>query len=115
MIDFSKMTDLEMFQHDENIFMQSLNLGYLVVLDNGIGDHIVFETLMDELFAKHPKISMACCYPEIFDKYISDKMQYITLDMAKCICNVDELNIYKKMNDWNWKKSLQEAYRKLYL
>ena len=29
--------------------------------------------------------------------------------------NLDQWNIYKKMDEWKWKGSLENAFRKLYL
>jgi hypothetical protein len=28
--------------------------------------------------------------------------------------NIDEYNIYAKMDQWNWKDSLENAFRKMY-
>jgi hypothetical protein len=103
----------ELYGHDEEIFRQALDCDYLVILDNGIGDHIVFASLMAELLKKHNKITMACCYHEVFEEY-KDSITHISLDQAKLITNLDGYNIYKKMSDWNWTNSLQDAFRRMY-
>lgn len=105
----------ELYIHDEEIFKQVLNLSdnKLVILDSGIGDHIVFKSILPELLEKYNNIVIGCCYPYIFEDYPDIKL--ISIAEAKKLINDDELNIYKKMADWNWRDSLQNAYRKLYL
>lgn len=102
----------ELYAHDEEIFRSNLNVGYLIVLDNGIGDHLVFESLMPEILDKYNKVTIACCYPEVFDEW---DVECISIATAKQMMNVDEQNVYKKMADWSWEGSLQNAFRKLYL
>lgn len=102
----------ELYGHDEEIFRSHLNVGYLIVLDAGIGDHLVFESIMDEVLEKYNKITIACCYPEVFDDWSVD---CISIADARRISNIDDQNIYKNMIDWKWEGSLQNAYRKLYL
>lgn len=112
---FKNMTNEEMFEHDEEIFKTVLNLPNikLIMLDNGIGDHIIFKSILPEILEKYNNIVISCCYPYVFDDYPNLKL--ISISEGKKLVNVDELNIYKKMADWDWKDSVQNAYRKLYL
>jgi hypothetical protein len=48
------------------------------------------------------------CYPEIIPGKTIAEAQNLFGD-------IDQWNIYKKMAQWNWKGSLEDAYRKLYL
>lgn len=101
-----------LYSNDETIFRQVVNAGYLIVLDSGIGDHIVFESIMSEVIEKYEKVTIACCYPEVFDDW---NVELISIGDAKCIIDIDQQNIYKCMADWKWEGSLENAYRKLYL
>jgi len=53
----------EMFEHDEKIFRNTINYQdkTVVVLNNGMGDHIVFNKILPEI--KNPVVFG--CYPEI--------------------------------------------------
>ena len=105
---------LELYEHDENIFQQLLYNIKLIVLDNGIGDHIVFKSILPELKEKYDSIIVACCYPEIFEDEYPD-LKLISIELAKKSINLDNYNIYKFMADNNWSDSLQNAFRKKYL
>jgi len=104
----------ELFRHDEEIFRKYIDAGYLVYLDNGIGDHIVFSTLLDELIEKHDNITIACCYPQVFDEW-QHKVKLCPLIDVQMMVDTLEYNVYKKMSDWNWQESLQQAFRRMYL
>lgn len=96
-----------MYEHDEKIFREIIKLKdrTIVVLDNGLGDHIVFKHVLSEI--KNPVIFS--CYPEIIPgQSISD---------ARALLNdgIEDYNIYRKMDEWNWKGSLEDAFRKLYV
>jgi hypothetical protein len=99
-------TKKEMYEHDEKIFKNVI--GYsgstIVVLNCGLGDHIVFSRILDSL---HNPIVFGC-YPEV--------IPCRSIAEAEALFgNLDQWNIYKKMADWKWTKSLEDAYRKLYL
>ena len=96
----------ELFDHDEKIFKTTVELKdyTVVVLDCGMGDHIVFNHVLPEI--KNPLIFS--CYPEIVPgKSIAEARQLFG--------NIDQYNIYRKMDEWNWKDSLESAFRKLYV
>lgn len=96
----------EMFEHDEKIFQNIINFKdkTVVVLNSGMGDHIVFTKVLPEI--KNPEIFT--CYPEIVSgRSIAEAIELFG--------GLDPWNIYRKMEQWNWKDSLENAYRKLYL
>ena len=99
-------TKQEMFAHDEQIFRNFLQYrdSNIVVLNCGLGDHIVFNSILDSI----PNPMVFGCYPEI--------VPCRSIAEAKSLFgDLDQWNIYKKMCQWNWKDSLENAFRKLYL
>ena len=106
----------ELYEHDEKIFQEFLNQGYntkkLIILDNGIGDHIVFSAILPDIKKKYGEVTIACCYPELFEGE-----NCISIATAKNIVgnNIDNYQIYKYMWDKNWKDSLENAFRGMYL
>jgi cellulose synthase/poly-beta-1,6-N-acetylglucosamine synthase-like glycosyltransferase len=99
-------TNRQLYEHDEQIFRN--HLAYrdktIVVLNCGMGDHVVFSHVLPEI----QNAEVFTCYPEIVPgKSIAEAHQLFG--------DVDHHNIYKKMNQWHWKDSLENAYRKLYL
>ena len=96
----------ELFEHDEYIFRNIVGLKdkKVVILNGGMGDHIIFKRILSEL--DDPLIYT--CYPDIIPgKSIAEaKMLY---------GDIEPYNIYRKMAEWKWTDSLENAYRKLYL
>ena len=95
-----------MFKRDEEIFRNMLkyNNKTIVVLDSGMGDHIVFSHVLPDI--KNPEVF--CCYPDIVPgKSLAEAYQLFG--------DLDQFNIYRKMAEWNWKDSLENAYRKMYV
>ena len=86
-----------------------------VVLDNGIGDHLMFKQILPELLQKFPdqRLVVAACYPEVFEDMnldiVSLNEAYVTLG------KIDSYNIYKWCIDHQWKESMVEAFRRMYL
>jgi len=99
-------TKQEMYAHDEAIFRNIVGFSNstIVVLNSGFGDHIVFSHILPEI--SNPIIFT--CYPEIVPGRSIAEAQALFGD-------IDQWNIYKKMAQWDWKGSLEDAYRKLYL
>jgi GT2 family glycosyltransferase len=99
-------TKQEMYEHDEQIFRNFLKYrnNTIVVLNCGMGDHIVFSHVLPEL--KNPVVFT--CYPEIIEGKSIAEAQALFGD-------IDQWNIYKKMDTWRWLGSLENAFRKLYL
>ena len=99
-------TQKELYERDEYIFRNFLRYREhnIVVLNSGLGDHIVFSRVLPDI--ANPLVFT--CYPEIVPgKSIAEAQQLFG--------DIDQWSIYKKMARWNWKGSLEAAYRKLYL
>ena len=114
-------TAKEMWDHDDEVFKKYLNdwdvvirKPEIIVLDSGLGDHIVFKKILPEIRAKYKKLILAVCYSEVFE---DDKdITIISINEAKkFLGNIEDHNIYKFMWDRNWTKSLAEAFRERYL
>jgi hypothetical protein len=96
----------QLFAQDDYIFENRMKLAdkTIVVLDCGMGDHIVFKHVLPEI--KNPEIFT--CYPEILPgRSIAEAYHMFG--------SLDEYNIYAKMDQWNWKGSLEDAFRKMYV
>jgi glycosyltransferase involved in cell wall biosynthesis len=113
----------EFWQHDEEIFKDYLRkLGVqtrelkLIVLDCGLGDHIVFREILPEIKAAFPthRLVIAACYPEVF---VDDNVELISIAEAKWFLGkkIEDYSIYKFGYARNWSLPLVEAFRKLYL
>lgn len=99
-------TKQELYEHDEQIFRNILRYRdkTIVVLNCGLGDHLVFSHVLPSI----PNAEVFTCYPEVVPgKSIAQAHQTFG--------DIDPWNIYKKMAQWKWKDSLENAYRKLYL
>ena len=96
----------ELYEHDEQIFKNVLAYRdkTVVVLNCGLGDHIVFSHILPEI----PNAEVFSCYPEVVPGRSIAQAQELFGD-------IDPWNIYKKMDQWKWTDSLESAYRKLYL
>lgn len=96
----------KLFIHDDIIFKNIVNFKEqtIVVLDCGMGDHVVFKHVLPEI--NNPVIFS--CYPDIVPGR--------SIGEAKALFgNLDAYSIYIKMNQWNWKDSVENAFRKLYV
>ena len=103
----------EFFKNDDKIFEEVKRewRGELVVyLNNGLGDHVVFKTLLPELHKKYKKVTIACCYPNLFEGE-----RCIGLEEGKTLVTPDRFDVYKWMADREWKDGLLEAFRGMYL
>jgi hypothetical protein len=99
-------TQESMYIHDEQIFNRIIQYRNrtIVVLNCGLGDHIVFSHVLPSI----PNAEVFTCYPEVIPgKSIEEAIRLFG--------DIDRWNIYKKMDMWGWKSSLEDAYRKMYL
>jgi hypothetical protein len=99
-------TKAEMFTHDEQIFRNTLTCRdkTIVVLNCGMGDHIVFNHILPEI--KNPMVFT--CYPDIIPgKSIGEAKQLFG--------DLDNWSVYKWMAHHNWTDSLENAFRRMYL
>jgi hypothetical protein len=99
-------TKREMYEHDEQIFKNTLLFRdkTIVVLNCGLGDHIVFTHVLPSI----PNAEVFTCYPEV----VSGRS---IADAERLFGDISMYNVYQKMDQWHWKDSLENAYRKLYL
>lgn len=96
----------EMFEHDEAIFRNVIGHREktIIVLNCGMGDHVVFSKILPEI--KNPVVFT--CFPEIVPGKSIAEAQALFGDL-------DQFSVYKKMCEWKWKDSLENAFRKMYL
>lgn len=96
----------ELYEQDEWVFQNYMKYrdNTIVVLDNGMGDHLVFKKILPDI--KNPIIFT--CYPEIVP---GDSIS----EAYRLFGNLDQYSIYGKMDQWKWKGSLEDAFRKLYI
>lgn len=92
----------ELFDHDEHLF-RLMRDHTVVVLDCGRGDHMVFKKVLDDI--DNPLVFT--CYPDIVPGLS-------IADAQKLIGDISYFNIYSRMDDWGWKRSLESAFRKFY-
>jgi hypothetical protein len=99
-------TNKELYEKDEWIFQNHLKYKdyTIVVLNCGLGDHIVFSRIAGNIC--NPLVFT--CYPEVVQGRSIAEAQQLFGDIY-------QWNIYKLMDRWKWKDSLENAYRKLYL
>lgn len=95
-----------MFWHDEQIFKNTLIYKdhTIVVLNNGLGDHIVFSHVLPDV--KNPLVFT--CYPDIIPGRSIAEAQAL-------FGSIEPYNVYGKMDQWRWKGSLEDAFRKMYV
>jgi GT2 family glycosyltransferase len=96
----------QLYHHDELIFRNTLAYKdkKIVVLNVGMGDHIVFKRVMPDI----TNAEVFTCFPDIVPgRPISEAMSLFG--------DIDQWSIYKKMAEWKWTDSLENAFRKLYL
>lgn len=95
----------ELFDHDEKIFQNIIGLKdqTIVVLNNGMGDHIMFKSVLKDI--KNPTVFS--CYPEIIPGRSIQEAKDLFGD-------IEQWNIYRKMDQWRWTQSVELAFRKLY-
>lgn len=87
----------------------------LMVLNNGLGDHIVFRSILPEIREKYGfnRLVLGCCFTDVFE---DDKdLEIISIGDASVMANLDDFNIYKWMWDRGWSRSLQDAFRMMCL
>jgi hypothetical protein len=95
-----------LYYDDEQIFKNTVGLKErtVVVLDCGMGDHIVFKHVLPDI--ENPLVFT--CYPDIIPgRSIAEARQMFG--------DIGQYNIYAKMDQWNWKDSLENAFKKLYV
>jgi len=116
--------DDRMLQSDEINFRNKLATWGIVTnkyrfyfLDSGRGDHYAFKSVLVELIKRYRdyKIVVACCWPDCFWDITDENVSFCSLAEGAPFVNKDAHNVYKYMLENNWKNSVQEAYKKVFL
>ena len=99
-------TNQKLYEQDELIFRNTLNYKdkKIVVLNCGMGDHIVFSHVMPDI----TNAEVFTCYPDIVPGRSIAEAKVLFGD-------IEQWNIYRKMAQWKWTNSLENAYRKMYI
>lgn len=97
--------DQTLYERDDQIFSNFLKYRdhTIVVLDCGMGDHVVFSHVLPKI--RNPLVFS--CYPDL----VSGESIARATDLFG---DISGWNIYRKMNQWQWKHSLEKAFEKLY-
>ena len=99
-------TNQKLYEQDELVFRNTIAYKdkKIVVLNCGMGDHIVFKNVMPNI----TNAEVFTCYPDIVPGR--------SIAEAKALFgDIDQWSIYRKMAQWKWTDSLENAYRKMYL
>ena len=111
-------TDVKLWEQDEEAFKKMLKIwkldskvSKLIVLDNGLGDHLAFKKVLPDLQEIYDSIVLATCYPEVFD---GCNVRQISIEEAKMLGSIEPYSIYLWMEKNNWRGSIVNAYRKMY-
>jgi hypothetical protein len=94
-----------LYMRDEFIFRNHLNHKdkTIVVLDCGMGDHIVFKHVLPHI----KNAEVFSCYPDIIPGKSIGEAHYLFGDLYP-------YNVYRFMDKLKWNDSLENAYRKMY-
>lgn len=109
----------EYYEADEKLFHAQLTEWgvhsepvKICILDNGIGDHVIFKSIIPDLKKRYDKLLIASCYPELF---ADDHVDQISISEARLrYGNLEKWNWYKWCIDNNWTQSLEKAVRTMY-
>jgi beta-1,4-mannosyl-glycoprotein beta-1,4-N-acetylglucosaminyltransferase len=111
----------EMWEHDEQVFQERLKKWgtelkprKVIVLDCGLGDHFAFKSVLPQIRAKHPDLTLAVCYEEVFE---GTGVPMISIADAKLMLGDDLSNYsaYKWAWDREWKRPMSEAFLEMNL
>ena len=117
--------DTSLWDHDEKIFSQwakdrgiHFNDYWLIVLDNGLGDHWAFKHILPAIVEKATitgkTLLLAVCYPEVFED--TSGLNLISIEDAKRLSGptFDKHNIYNFMIEKRWTGNLVEAFKAMH-
>jgi hypothetical protein len=113
--------DTSLWQSDEDTFNAwasshsiEFNNYWLIVLDNGLGDHLAFLHLWPEIKKKAEKtrhqIMLAVCYPEVF---LGEPVISIA-DASRLDKDLEKYSVYNFMVNNNWTGTLVDAFRAMH-
>jgi GT2 family glycosyltransferase len=106
--------DPKLWEHDEEVFRRQIDKwGYkLVANSHGLGDHFAFVNVIPKLLEKYRKLIIFCMFPDAFDNI--KNIDVYPLGMAEK-WGVKNVGLYEWCTLNNWKRSIVEAYEKMYL
>lgn len=116
-------TDQSLWAHDEEIFTRKLvewgvspTEHKFIVLDNGIGDHIVFRSVLPEILRVHKarRVVLFVCYPELFQGLEGVTLGSIA-DAKGAFGNLDRFSVYAWCAERKWTGPLADAFREMNL
>ena len=118
----------DMFAHDDALFQNLLRnewesqarAPYIVVLDNGIGDHYAFKHVLGDLLKQQAgrRVVLACCYSDVFHDV--QGVELASIHDAATVLGEDGMkrsNAYVYMADNRWDESMGntvEAFRSMH-
>ena len=107
-------SDEEFFKKKMKDWSGPADTNFYIILDNGLGDHFVFSSLIPELKKKHgDKLVIAACYPSVFEKF---DVKIISIAAAKGLLgDIEIYNIYRYCGMREWTKPLIDAFKEMYL
>lgn len=116
-------TDGSLWDKDEKVFRAKLQEWgvvpreyKIVVLNNGLGDHFMFKSIIPELIEKNPgkRIIIANCFPEVFKDVEGVTMASIW-DALAAFGNLRQWDAYVEAADRQWTKPFADLFRSMYL
>lgn len=125
--DETKGDNYEPWYSDERIFKQIYTeqwgfrwkdeekKGRTVLLDNGIGDHFAFKSILPKIVERHGSVIIYAFYPDVF--YDVDR-EIVTVKpihkFSETELSKEPFNIYSWMANRNWNKNLVDAFEAMY-
>lgn len=116
-------TRAEMWEKDEELFLKKMkeweverNEFFPIVLDNGLGDHYAFKTILPDIIEKNKNktILLANCYPKLFYEF-TNKVDLLSIaEASMSFGSLDRFNLYKFMVDNKCDGHIIDAYKKMY-
>ena len=86
----------------------------LLILDAGLGDHVIARSLVPELKRRYPKLELGVTFPDIF---ADTGIKLTSIADAKLRLGEDGANmgnVYMWMIAHGWTKTLREAYKEMW-
>jgi hypothetical protein len=112
-------TKEEMWKGDEAVFALKLRewktsptRPTVIVLNNGIGDHYAFKSVLPEIRKKHANLTIAATYPDVFHDV--DVPLISIADAIRMFGDLSRWDVYGFMTSHSWNRSIAEAFRKMY-
>jgi len=115
----------EKFEADETIFNEIYEgWGYknyethVLTLTHGLGDNFAFKKVLKEMLVKYPnrRYVVGVSFPNAFYDIADDRLKIVPTYIAEMAGAIkDEHSVYAWCIRNNWKGTLQDAYRRMYL